>query len=64
MATATERTITPAQARAVSSHRPQTLLVAELLETGFLDWSDVRNLGDPETGDERAIYEWHLFPDF
>lgn len=54
----------PAQARAVSSHRPQTLLVAELLKTGFLDWSDVRNLDDPETGDERAIYEWHLFPDF
>ena len=32
-----------------------------LLQAG---WTDVRNLDDPETGDERAIYEWHLFPDF
>lgn len=51
----------PSHVRAVSTHRPQTLLVNELLKTGFLDWSDVRNADDPETGDPREIYEWHLF---
>ena len=45
----------------VSSHRSQTLLVNALLESGFLDVSDVRNLEDPETGEPRAIYEWHDF---
>lgn len=51
------------QVRAVSIHRAQTLLVNELLRTGFLDWDDVRNSTDPETGDLASIYEWHLFPE-
>lgn len=51
------------QVRAVSIHRAQTLLVNELLRTGFLDWDDVRNSTDPETGDPASIFEWHLFPE-
>jgi hypothetical protein len=51
-------------AAAVSNHRQQTLLVEELFRTGFFDQGEIRNAEDPETGDERVIYEWHLFPDF
>ena len=51
-------------AASVSNHFPQTLLVLELFRTGFLDRADVRNAIDPETDEERAVYEWHVFPDF
>lgn len=51
-------------ATSVSNHFPQTLLVLELFRTGFLDSADIRNALDPETGDERTVYEWHVFPDF
>lgn len=61
MSAISSRTLLPSHVRAVSTHRPQTLLVNELLKTGFLDWDDVRNSEDPETGDPRDVYEWHLF---
>jgi hypothetical protein len=54
----------PWQANAVSAHRAQTLLVEELLRRGTLSWSQVRNSEDPETGDEREIFEWHFFQEF
>ena len=61
---ATSRTVLlPSHVSAVSTHRPQTLLVEELFRTGFLDRDDVRNSDDPETGDPVAIYEWHVFPE-
>lgn len=58
--TASEK-LQPWHVRAVSTHRNQTLLVEELLKTGFLDWSEVWNLEDTETGEDRAVYEWHFF---
>ena len=63
MAANSRTDLLPSHVRAVSTHRPQTLLVEELFRTGFLDRDDVRNSNDPETGDPVAIYEWHVFPD-
>lgn len=62
--TVTGESLMPWQANAVSSHRAQTLLVEDLLERGVLTWSQVRNSEDPETGDEREIFEWHFFQEF
>lgn len=59
-ATASEKLL-PWHVRAVSTHRNQTLLVEELLRTGFLERSEIRNLADPETGGDRTVYEWHFF---
>jgi hypothetical protein len=63
MAAVSSQKLLRSHVRDVSTHRSQTLLVEELLRTGFLDWDDVRNSVDPETGDSMAIYEWHVFPE-
>ncbi|MDO8945297.1 MAG: hypothetical protein Q7U75_19100 [Desulfobacterales bacterium] len=63
MPATSSKSLLPSHVRAVSTHRPQTLLVEELFRTGFLDRDDVRNSVDLETGDPAAIFEWHLFPE-
>ena len=48
----------------VTSHINQTMLVYKLLETGFLDYSDIESAYDPETDEYREIYQWVAFPNF
>ncbi len=45
----------------VSWHLNQTYVIWSMLEAGILEPEDFQNLRHPVTGQERPVYEWHVF---
>lgn len=45
----------------VSWHLNQTYVIWSMLEAGILEPDDFQNLRHPVTGQDRPIYEWHVF---
>lgn len=48
----------------VSEHINQTMLVHDLLQKWFLDYSDLQWAYDSETDEYIDIYQWVIFPNF
>lgn len=55
------REFTSEQLFKVSWHLNQTYAIWSMLEAGIFAESDFMNLRHPVTGQERPIYEWHVF---
>jgi hypothetical protein len=56
--------LTTAHYNYVGQHLNQTMLVYELLKSGFLNYDDIRSAYDPETEEYTEIYQWLAFPRF
>ncbi|OAN60869.1 hypothetical protein A6A05_19355 [Magnetospirillum moscoviense] len=56
--------LTTAHYNYVAQHLNQTMLVYELLKSGFLSYDDIRGAYDPETEEFVEIFQWLAFPRF